>query len=47
LKNSNHPEQGKEREQLQNSEIILEEKEATVPTEYFAINLMNLITSKE
>ena len=39
----NPPEQGKERDQLQISEKILEEKEVTVPTEYFAINLMNLI----
>jgi hypothetical protein len=47
LKNSDHPEQAKEREQLQNSEKIHEEKEVLVPTEYFAINLMNLMTSKE
>ena len=43
IKNSNHPEEGKDREQLQNSEKIPEEKEVTVPTEYFAINLLNLI----
>jgi hypothetical protein len=46
IKNSDHPEQGKDREKLQNSEKILEEKEVTVPTEYFAINLLNLIQSK-
>jgi hypothetical protein len=39
----NPPGQGKERDKLQISEKILEEKEVTVPTEYFAINLMNLI----
>ena len=48
LKRSRIPiilEEGKDKQQLQNSEIILEEKEVTVPTEYFAINLLNLIQS--
>ena len=47
MKNSDHPVQGKETDQLQISEKNLEEKEVTVPTEYYAINLMNLLASKK
>ena len=43
MKNFDHTEQEKERDQLQISEKNLEEKDVTVPTEYYAINLMNLI----
>ena len=43
MKNSDHPDQGKERGQLRIIDTNLEEKEVPVPTEYFAINLMNLI----
>jgi hypothetical protein len=43
MKDSNNPEKGKERDRLQISEKDLEENEVPVSTEYFAINLMNLI----
>jgi hypothetical protein len=43
MKDSNNPERAKERDKLQISEKDLEEKEAPVSTEYFAINMMNLI----
>jgi hypothetical protein len=43
IKDSDNPEKGKERDRLQISEKDLEEKEVPVSTEYFAINLMNLI----
>jgi hypothetical protein len=46
IKDSDNPEQGKERGKLQISEKDLEDKEVAVSTEYFAINLMNLIQSK-
>jgi hypothetical protein len=43
IKDSNNPERGKERDRLEISEKDSEEKEAPVSTEYFAINMMNLI----
>ena len=46
MKDSDNPEKGKERDKLQISEIDLEEKDVLVSTEYFAINLMNLIQSE-
>jgi hypothetical protein len=46
MKNSIHPEQGKERGYLQITEKNFKKNEVTVPTEYFAINLMNLTKSK-
>ena len=46
MKDSNNPEKGKERDRLQISEKDSEEKEVPVSTEYFAINMMNLIQSK-
>jgi hypothetical protein len=42
-KDSDNLEQGKVREKLQISEKNFKDKEVLVPTEYFAINLMNLI----
>ena len=46
MKDSDNPERGKERDKLQISEKYLEEMENSVSTEYFAINLMNLIQSE-
>ena len=43
MKDSDNLERVKERDRLQISEKDLEEKEAPVSTEYFAINMMNLI----
>ena len=43
MKDSDNPERIKERDKLQISEKDLEENEVPVSTEYFAINLMNLI----
>jgi hypothetical protein len=43
MKDSDNLERVKERDKLQISEKELEEKEVPVSTEYFAINLMNLI----
>ena len=45
-KDSNHPEDGKEGENLQSSEKDAIQKKP-VPIEYFVINLMQLIKSKE
>ena len=46
MKDFDNQEKGKERDKLQMSEKDLKEKEVPVSTEYFAINLMNLIQSK-
>ena len=46
-KDSNHPEEGKEGENLQSSEKDALQKKKPVPIEYFAINLLQLIKSKE
>jgi hypothetical protein len=43
MKDSDNLERVKERDKLQISEKDLEENEVPVSTEYFAINLMNLI----
>ena len=43
MKDSDNLERVKERDKLQISEKGLEENEVPVSTEYFAINLMNLI----
>ena len=44
---SDHPEEGKEGDMLQNSERGEIQKEESVPIEYYAINLMQLMKSKE
>ena len=46
LKNSGHLEKYNERDQLQISQKNLDEEEKSVPTEYLAINLTNLIYSQ-
>jgi hypothetical protein len=43
IKDSNNQEKGKEKDKLQISDKELKEKESTVSTEYYAINLMSLI----
>jgi hypothetical protein len=46
-KDSDHLEEGKEGDELQNSEREVTQKKESVPIEYYAINLMQLIKSKQ